>query len=56
MQKTFADQLGDAIVEAFGKGEDAAAAFGETADSIMKQAVLNQLKKNFLEKATSRCA
>lgn len=48
--KDFADQLGDAIVEAFGKGEDAATAFGETADSIMKQAVLNQLKKNFLEK------
>lgn len=47
--KDFADQLGDAIVEAFGKGEDAATAFGETADSIMKQAVLNQLKKNFLQ-------
>lgn len=48
--KDFADQLGDAIVEAFASGEDAAKSFGETADSIMKQAVLNQLKKNFLEK------
>ena len=48
--KDFADQLGDAIVEAFGKGEDAATAFGETVNSIMKNAILNQLKKNFLEK------
>ena len=48
--KYCSDQLGDAIVEAFGKGEDAATAFGETADSLMKQAGLNQLKKNFLEK------
>lgn len=48
--KDFADQLGDAIVEAFGKGEDAANAFGDTVNSIMKNAILNQLKKNFLEK------
>lgn len=48
--KDFADQLGDAIVEAFGKGEDAATAFGDTVNSIMKNAILNQLKKNFLEK------
>jgi len=48
--KDFADQLGDAIVEAFGKGEDAATAFGDTVNDIMKNAILNQLKKNFLEK------
>lgn len=48
--KDFADQLGDAIVEAFGKGEDAATSFGDTVNSIMKNAILNQLKKNFLEK------
>ena len=48
--KDFADQLGDAIVEAFGKGEDAATAFGDTVNDIMKNAVLNQLKKNFLQK------
>lgn len=48
--KDAASQLGDALVEAFGKGEDAATAFGKTANDIMKQAVLNQLKKNFLEK------
>lgn len=47
--KTFADELGDALVEAFSKGEDAATAFGDTVDNVIKQAVLNQLKKNFLE-------
>lgn len=47
--KTFADQLGDALVEAFGKGEDAAKAFDTTVNDILKNAVLNQLKKNFLE-------
>lgn len=48
--KDAASQLGDALVEAFAKGKDAAEAFGKTADNIMKQAVYNQLKKNFLEK------
>lgn len=47
--KTFADELGDALVEAFGKGEDAAEAFESTVNDILKNAVLNQLKKNFLE-------
>ena len=47
--KTFADTLGDALVEAFGKGEDAAKAFDTTVNDILKNAVLNQLKKNFLE-------
>lgn len=48
--KTFADELGNALVEAFGKGEDAAQAFDSTVNEILKNAVLNQLKKNFLEK------
>lgn len=47
--KTFADELGDALVEAFGKGEDAADAFSETVNKVLKEAVLNQLKKRFLE-------
>lgn len=47
--KTFADELGDALVEAFGKGEDAADSFGETVNKVLKEAVLNQLKKRFLE-------
>ena len=52
--KTFADQLGDALVEAFGKGEDAAKAFNETVDDILRNAVLNMLKKQFLEKGLQR--
>jgi hypothetical protein len=48
--KAFADKLGDALVNAFSKGEDAALAFGDTVDNVIKRAVLNQLKKNFLEK------
>lgn len=47
--KTFADELGDALVEAFGKGEDAADAFSETVNKALQEAVLNQLKKTFLE-------
>ncbi len=48
--KSFANELGDALVEAFSKGEDAATAFGDTVDNVIKQAVINQLKKTFLEK------
>ena len=48
--KDFANELGDALVEAFGKGEDAAKAMETTVNSVLKNLVLNQLKKNFLEK------
>ena len=47
--KDFANELGDALVEAFGKGEDAAKAMETTVNSVLKNLVLNQLKKNFLE-------
>ena len=47
--KSFADELGDALVDAFSKGEDAAKAFDDVVSNVMKNAVLNQLKKNFLE-------
>lgn len=47
--KDLATELGDALVEAFGKGEDAAKAFAEVANNVLKNAVLNQLKKKFLE-------
>lgn len=47
--KSFADELGDALVEAFGKGEDAADAFSDTVNKVLEEAVLNQLKKSFLE-------
>lgn len=48
--KSFADDLGDALVEAFSKGEDASKAFEETVNDVLKNAIVNQLKKNFLEK------
>lgn len=47
--KDFANELGDALVEAFGKGEDAAKAMETSVNSVLKNLVLNQLKKNFLE-------
>lgn len=47
--KDFANDLGDAMVEAFSKGEDAAKAMETTVNSVLKNLVVNQLKKKFLE-------
>lgn len=47
--KDFANDLSDALVEAFSKGEDAAKAMETTVNSVLKNLVVNQLKKNFLE-------
>lgn len=47
--KDFANDLGDALVEAFSKSEDAAKAMETTVNSVMKNLVVNQLKKKFLE-------
>ena len=47
--KDFANDLGDALVEAFSKGGDAAKAMGTTVNSVLKNLVVNQLKKKFLE-------
>lgn len=47
--KDFANDLGDALVEAFSKGEDAAKAMDTTVNSVLKNLVVNQLKKKFLE-------
>lgn len=47
--KSAANELGDALVAAFAKGEDAAKGFDDVVNNILKNAVLNQLKKNFLE-------
>lgn len=44
-----ADSLADALVEAFEGGKDAAKAFGEVANDVLKNAVLNALKLQFLE-------
>ena len=47
--KGFAEELGDALAEAFEKGKDASKAFEETVNDVLKNAIINQLKKNFLE-------
>lgn len=47
--KDFAGTLGDSLVEAFKKGEDASKAFEETVNEVLQNAIVNQLKKKFLE-------
>ena len=47
--KTFADNLGSALVDAFTNGEDAAKAFETTVNNVLRNVVINQLKKTFLE-------
>lgn len=47
--KDFANDLGDALVEAFSKSEDAAKAMETTVNSVLKNLVVSQLKKKFLE-------
>lgn len=47
--KDFANDLGDALVEAFSKSEDAAKAMETTVNSVLKNLVVDQLKKKFLE-------
>lgn len=46
----FAGTLGDALVEAFEQGEDAATAFEDTVNQVLQNAIVNQLKEKFLEK------
>lgn len=48
--KDFATSLADSLTDAFAEGEDAAKAFEETVNDVLKNAIVNQLKKNFLEK------
>lgn len=47
--KDFAGTLGDSLVEAFKKGEDASKAFEATVNEVLQNAIVNQLKKKFLE-------
>ena len=47
--KSIADELGDALVEAFTDGTNAAKAFDKIAGDVMRNAVLNALKMQFLE-------
>lgn len=59
MMETFAgtttkealDQYADAIVDAYCAGEDAAKALGDTTREVLKKAVIDALKRNFLAKA-----
>lgn len=45
-----AGKLADALIEAFEGGKDAAKAFGDVANDVIKKAVANALKLQFLEK------
>lgn len=47
--KDFAGTLAENLVGAFEKGEDAAKAFEGTVNDVLKNAIVNQLKKKFLE-------
>lgn len=47
--KDFASSLSESLVSAFEAGEDAAKAFEETVNEVLKNAIVNQLKKKFLE-------
>lgn len=59
MMETFAgtttkeaiDQYADAIVDAYCAGEDAAKALGDTTREVLKKAVIDALKRQFLTKA-----
>ena len=47
--KDFASQLADSLTTAFKAGEDAAKAFEETVNNVLQNAIVNQLKRKFLE-------
>jgi hypothetical protein len=47
--KELSNQLADALVEAYGKGEDAAKSFEEVSRQVIQNAVKNALKLQFLE-------
>lgn len=48
--KSAIDEFADAIVDAYCHGEDAAKALGETTKKVLKNAVVEALKRNFLAK------
>lgn len=47
--KDFAKQLGDALVDAFKRGESAAVAFDRTIEDIIRKITLNMITQKFLE-------
>lgn len=48
--KSAIDEFADAIVDAYCSGEDAAKALGETTKKVLKNAIVEALKRNFLAK------
>ncbi|MCJ8153250.1 tape measure protein [Chryseobacterium sp. SSA4.19] len=49
--KDLSQKIADALIDAFGKGEDAAASFEKVVDDVMRNAVANALKIKILEPA-----
>ncbi len=52
--KDLSQKLADALIEAFGQGEDAAKSFDKVVDDIMKSAVANALRIKILEPAVKQ--
>ncbi|NML70027.1 tape measure protein [Chryseobacterium sp. RP-3-3] len=49
--KDFSKKIADALIDAFGKGENAAASFEKVVDDVMRNAVANALRIKILEPA-----
>ncbi|WP_426473448.1 tape measure protein [Chryseobacterium balustinum] len=49
--KDWSQKIADALIDAFGKGEDAATAFDKVVDDVMRNAVANALRIKILEPA-----
>jgi len=49
--KDWSQKIADALIDAFGKGEDAVTAFDKVVDDVMRNAVANALKIKILEPA-----
>ena len=47
--KELSEKISDALIDAFGKGEDAAKSFEKVTNDVMKNAVINALRIKFLE-------
>lgn len=52
--KELSDNIANALIDAFGKGEDAAKAFDKVVDDVMRNAVANALKVKILEPAVKQ--
>lgn len=52
--KDLSQKLADALIEAFGKGEDAAQSFDKVVEDVMKNAVANALRIKILEPAVQK--